>query len=96
MTEDKKDKRKEKIQKILKHAAPLIIGASSILPWSPVCSGSVKMSKDKNNIEIPAAKPASHNNDTPKLALADKNSLFCPHWPFSVSSSASFSGCAIL
>lgn len=75
MTEDKKDKRKEKIQKILKHAAPLIIGASSILPWSPVCSGSVKMSKDKNNIEIPAAKPASHNNDTPKLALADKNSL---------------------
>ena len=43
MTEDKKDRRKEKIQKILKRAAPVILSVSGSLIWSPVYTRSAEI-----------------------------------------------------
>lgn len=76
MTEDNKDRRKEKIKNILKRAAPAIISASSALIWSPVYTHSAEVFKHKNadNIEIPAGKQLSYNDDNPKLALAEQGS----------------------
>ena len=73
MTEDKKDKRKEKIQKILKRAAPVILSVSGSLIWSPVYTRSAEIAQNKNtdNIEVSAGKHLSYDDDKPKLALAE-------------------------
>lgn len=71
------DKQKDKIKKILRHSAPLVIGASSFLSWFPVSLGSAEILKDKNveNIETLADKRIFHKENKPLLAIADKNSI---------------------
>ena len=73
MTEDKKDRRKEKIQKILKRAAPVILSVSGSLIWSPVYTRSAEITQNKNtdNIEVSAGKHLSYDDDKPRLALAE-------------------------
>lgn len=76
MTEDKKDRRKEKIQKILKRAAPVIISVSSAMTWFPVYTSSAEALRSQNtdNTEAHADKPLSYHDDKTKLALAESGS----------------------
>lgn len=72
MTENKKDKRKTIIQRILTRAAPIVIGVAGV-SWAPVFSSSAENSGDKDafNTGVLAKNHISYGDDAPKLAMAE-------------------------